>query len=177
MRYAIGVVTGLLLLAACKQELTRDKVELFAAIAYITWGMEKGNNKFSSERVDRNVLSDAVEYVVYSKRDGPAGMRMTIKSPRECVFTIGGVRTDGVLHTLDFNKATKLEFATPPNFFAYVNVEGPQVFCEGDKCEDEKIFFMFEQRGTMALEENRAIAIRKMRAVDFIRKSCPGKPF
>ena len=112
MRYAIGVVTGLLLLAACKQELTRDKVELFAAIAYITWGMEEGNNKFSSERVDRNVLSDAVEYVVYSKRDGPAGMRMTIKSPRECVFTIGGVRTDGVLHTLDFNKATKLEFAT-----------------------------------------------------------------
>src|SRR6266581_1225431 len=83
------------------------------------WGMEEGNNKFSAERVDRNILPDGVEYVVYSKRDGPAGMRMTVRSPKECVFTIGGMRTDGKLITLDFNKTTNLRYATPRGTFAY----------------------------------------------------------
>jgi hypothetical protein len=82
-------------------------------------------------------------------------MRMTIKSPAECVFAISGTRTDGTLEVIDFNKATTLRFMAPRDFFAYVEVEGPQVCCEGNKCEDEKYFFMLEQRGSVELEENR----------------------
>ena len=177
MRHAMILFVALSLLVACKQELTKDKIELYAAVAFVTWGMEEGNNKFSAERVDRNILPDAVEYVVFSKKDDPAPMRMTIKSPKECVFTIRGKWTDGTLEILDFNKATNFQFVSSGFFLAYSEIEGPQVYCEGSKCEDEKMFFMLEQRGSVELEENRAIAIRKMRAVDFIRKSCPGKPF
>jgi hypothetical protein len=165
-----------LLLGGCEQELSKDKVELYAAVAYVTWGMEEGSNKFSAERVDRKVLPDGVAYTVYSKNDGPAGMVMTVKSPKECVFTLGGLHTDGMLFTLDLNKATKFKFE-PSNFLAYTQLEGPQVYCEGTECKDEHGFMMLEQRGAMELEENRIIAQRKYRAIALIRKSCPGKPF
>ena len=81
MRYALLVIAVLPWLAGCKQELSKDAIELFAAIAFATYGMEEGNGKFSAERVDRRTLSDAVEYIVFSKADGPPGMTMTIKSP------------------------------------------------------------------------------------------------
>jgi hypothetical protein len=177
MRRVPVLIAALTLLTGCDNELPKEKAELFAAVAYVTWGMEEGNNKFSADRVERKTLPDGVQYVVFSKKDGPAGMTMTVRSPKQCVFTIEGLRTDGVLYTLDFNKATTFEFEPSPDSFAYVNLEGPQIFCEGSECKDEKVFLMLEQRGSMALEENRAIGMRKSRAVEFIKKSCPGKPF
>jgi hypothetical protein len=56
MRHAMILLVALSLLVAWKQELTKDNIELYAAVAYVTWGMEEGNNKFSAERVDRNML-------------------------------------------------------------------------------------------------------------------------
>jgi hypothetical protein len=177
MRHALLLIAASMLPTGCDTELPKEKAELYAAVAYVTWGMEEGPNKFSAQRVERKTLSDAVQYTVFSKQEGPAGMTMTVRSPKQCVFTIEGMRTDGVLHTIDFNKATTFEFESSPDSFAYVDLEGPQVFCEGIDCKNEKVFLMLEQRGSMSLEENRAIGIRKSRAVDFIKKNCPGKPF
>jgi hypothetical protein len=176
MRRVAISLAALVLLGGCEQELSKEKVELYAAVAYVTWGMEEGNDKFSAERVERKVLSDGVAYTVYSKKDGPPGMVFTVKSPKECVFTLGGLHTDGMLYTLDFNKATKFKF-DESNFLAYTELEGPQVYCEGKECKDEHGFMMLEQRGSIDLPENRLIARRKYRAIDLIRKSCPGKPF
>src|SRR5258707_32099 len=106
MQRVAMILAALVVLGGGEQELSKDNVELYAAVAYVTWGMEEGNNKFSAERVDRRVLPDGVAYTVFSKKDGPPGMIMTVKSPKECVFTLEGLRTDGTLFTLDFNKAT-----------------------------------------------------------------------
>lgn len=173
----IGVLLlFLLLLTACKQELTKEKIDTLAAVAYIVYGMEEGNNKFNAERVDRKILWDGLEYVVFAKADGPAGMTMRLKSPSECLFTIDTRRdAKGYLETIDFNKATKFWFGT--SFWGYVDVEGPQVYCRDDKCEDRQLFMMFGQRGDISLPENQALAIRMVRAINFLKKFCPGKPF
>lgn len=147
MRLEPFILMALSLLVGCSPEqLPKEKVELLAAVAYITWGMEEGNEKFSAERVDRKVLPDGVEYVVDSKRDGPPGMSMRVKTPSECVFTVDSREgAKGYLETIDFNKATTFKFGVEG--FAYVEVEGPKVYCEDEKCKDSKFFFMLEQRG------------------------------
>jgi hypothetical protein len=172
----------LILLMGCNAELPKDKVELFAAVAFITWGMEEGNNKFGAEQVDRKISSDTVEYIVPpSNMDG---MNMYVKSPRDCVFEITTSPPKGQPHgmsqTIDFNKATSLEL----NFmdrqeltFPMIYVEGPQVYCDRDKCEDEKGFMVLEFRGDMDIDTKKALALRKTRAINLIKQSCPGKPF
>jgi hypothetical protein len=174
--------TVLIFLTGCNAELPADKVELFAAVAFVTWGMEEGNNKFSAQHVDRKVSSDTVEYIVPPSQID--GMSLYIKSPRDCVFEIttsapkGQPR--GMSQTVDFNKATsfELEFMNRQDLsFPMVYVEGPQVFCEREKCEDEKGFMVLEFRGDMDIDVRKALALRKRRAIDLIKKSCPGKPF
>jgi hypothetical protein len=173
---------ALILLTGCNAELPKEKVELFAAVALITWGMEEGNNKFSAERVDRKVSSDTVEYVIPpSKFDG---MSLYVRSPRECVFDITTTppkgQPRGMSQTINFNKATsfELEFMDRQEMsFPMVSVEGPQVYCERDNCQDEKGFLVLEFRGDMDADARRALALRRMRAIDYIKKSCPGKPW
>jgi hypothetical protein len=175
MRILTALIAALLLIG-CQAKLSQDQIELLAAVAYITYGMEEGNNKFSSERVDRQVHSDEIEYLTYSKSDEPADMHMRVRNPSACVFTVD-TRGDGkgYVEKLDFNQATKFEFGVMG--FAYVTLTGPKVYCKEDRCEDDQAFLVLEQRGEMSLPENREIAARRMRAIDFIKKSCPGKPF
>jgi hypothetical protein len=58
-----------------------------------------------------------------------------------------------------------------------VTIEGPQVYCERSECQDTKGFVVLDYRDDMPLEERRALALRRNRAVQLIKKSCPGKPF
>src|SRR5260370_29397708 len=135
MRRAAITLTVLTLLTGCNEELPKEKVELFAAVAFITWGMEEGNNKFGSERVDRKVLSDGLEYIVPpSKTDG---MSMWVKSPRECVFDVTMSapkgQPQGMSQTIDCNKARsfELEFLDKQDLnYPFIELEEPQVHYE-----------------------------------------------
>lgn len=181
LRFVILLAT-IPLLAGCDTELPKEKVELFAAVAFITWGMEEGNNKFSAQRVDRKVSSDALEYIV--PPSSTEGMSMWVKSPRECVFNVSlsapKGQSQGISQTIDFNKATsfELEFMNKQELsFPFVEIEGAQVYCERSECKDSKGFLVLEFRGDMSLEERRALALRRSRAIHLIKESCPGKPF
>ncbi len=206
LRHAVTLST-LVLLGGCKQELSKDKIELFEAVMFAFNGMENNTQeKYRSQPWKRTIVGQTIEYVTFgdnsygfsddkinAKTRDSSFVRYTekISSPETCVFRMeslkefskGNSKEDFsaydmgrgtiILHLMNaYSFEMQYEYHT-----ANVHLQGPGVVCDlKGECanEWEQTVYPEDYRSP---DDKPASAIRREKAIELIKKVCPGKPY
>jgi len=82
---------------------------------------------------------------------------------------------------LDLNKASRFEVEvkdiTETFSSAKIIIEGRGVECEKGKCKDEDTFPIIDYDVSKPTLKQRDLISRRERAIAFVQKTCPGKPY
>jgi hypothetical protein len=84
-----------------------------------------------------------------------------------------------MIEILDLNNAVsfRMEGKGQRNLLgAIIVVQGPKVYCQHE-CKDLGIFSVLETSSRISDDPWHEVLKRKTKAIEFLRKSCPGKPF
>ncbi len=180
---------------AARAALSGADASLIDAVAFVLFGLEEGSDPGRGMPLKRTVKSDQIEYVQQFKHPDPSkasdpkiySISVNIASPTACTFTAenamdlpGDMAPPGKASTksiakIDLNTVTRFDTHTfkldPSLSMASIQLEGYRVYCENDVCKDKTTF---SRRGEDAKEP---AMTRVSRAIDFIKKTCPGKPY
>ena len=163
-------------LGSCTSGLSDESIKLIDAFGFIFWRVEEGIDVGRGTKPSvwrRTVKSHGIEYQAEIHReDGFETLAVTGTSPERCVlqYSITNVRpieSQKLTVRFDFNKWKRFE-VLPPNRLI---LEGRAVACmqEGE-CQDKmQTSIPIETKESNPLE-------RASRAVEVVRKLCPGLP-
>jgi hypothetical protein len=182
-------------------KLSRADVALLDAFAFVMMDFEEGQNPGALTPTKRTVKDNSVEFFQPGQNQNASdnkvyGVWLDESSPEECVFVfnmrmsippqmlpkdIQNVPNPATVK-YDLNRMTRFEITKFPlnstvTFFG-VRLDGVQVQCENGQCKDKNVMDLsigYNQLKTPALQAE--FATRRERAIDFIKKSCPGKPY
>ena len=181
-------------------KLARSDIAMLDAIAFVVFDAEEGAPP-GGPPLKRTIKDSSIEYLQPMPNPDLSdrsvyGLTVEASSPEECIFTINltinvpdkmkppnspsGIQKTGI--KVDLNRMKKFEVRKFPlnatvTFFG-VSLEGTQIYCEDNKCKDKHISDMsviYNVLKTPALQAE--FLTRRERAIDFIKKSCPGKPY
>ncbi|WP_316214901.1 hypothetical protein [Bradyrhizobium sp. SZCCHNR2035] len=210
MRRVPIIVTALLALGGCKQELSKEKAELMDAVMFALYNIEENGKGRSGEQepLQRRVVNQSIEFwrigrngigtssdEINQKIRNSAFVRYkwVITSPEPCVFrkqeftefskeksqedfsayTMGSIGSDGVV---DLNKASRFVLISEP-LLTQIVISGPAVHCVADGWCEDYFNTTIDVDGYTPRGEKPYLVQRKEKAIDLIRKACPGKAY
>lgn len=182
------------LICGCESRLGSDEAGLIDAVAFVTGGQQEGDLPQGFETRWRRIV-EGREIRYESIRQNPGfgeendphrGSRhvkvgVSISSPQKCVFKTvvmtaysrGGSKESfeppsNETTTLDFNKVQRLDIEDGDR--PSVVIDGKAWQCKDGKCQDRTMVAISAPRP----EDLPRVIESKRRAVNFIKKSCPG---
>lgn len=206
MHRAALVVTALLALCGCSEELSKEEGELVDAFVFALDGFEENTlEKNTLQPWKRTVTGRTVEFatvrnnsIFFSSDELNAKTRPskfirlseTITPLERCIFKkvskqdwskgasnteFGAYTTTGDL-TFNLNKAYRFEIVIEgPS--ADAHIEGPAVICGTDgACGNEWSKQIFPE-DYWSYDVRSPSVLRRDKAVELIKKACPGKPY
>ena len=182
------------LICGCESRLGSDEAGLIDAVAFVTGGQQEGDLPQGFEtRWRRTVEGREIRYESIRQNPGfgeendpHRGSRhvkvgVSISSPQKCVFKTvvmtaysrGGSKESfeppsNETTTLDFNKVQRLDIEDGDR--PSVVIDGKAWQCKDGKCQDRTMVAISAPRP----EDLSRVIESKRRAVNFIKKSCPG---
>jgi len=145
------------------------------------------------------ILADVIRGIAQeSKTRGSKFVKYVVRvsSPEPCLFRMdelesfskGGSSNDfssgltrHLVWDLDLNKTSRFEVEvkdiTETFSSADIIIEGRGVECREGKCQDKDTFSIGEYDSEKPASEQRDLISRRERAIAFVQKTCPGKPY
>jgi hypothetical protein len=182
------------LLFGCEGRLSSEEAGLLDAVAFVTGGQQEGAQPHGSETrwrrtVDeREVRYDSIrENAGFGEANDPhrdsrhVKVSVSISSPQKCVFktvtmTAYSKGTSQQSFQAPSNETTTFDFSKVQRFDIEdgdqpsVVIEGKGWQCKDSKCQDKTTFAISAPRA----DDLPRVIESKRRAIDFVKKACPG---